>query len=345
MSHIKNTIKGASGYILKHAFFKSLRVNRMNIILMYHRVLKDSPNGYDDHGLYVNSATLEMHILQIRDMFDIVPLTTLIEFEEQERGLCAITFDDGWIDTYDVAFPILRKHKVPATVFVPTGLIGKKDCFWFENLRNLANKTVEKNAQLLFLKYFTRVISKWRPSNLSMTSLSDLISCMKYVPSNILMGIISAAYEEIGIDWGNNKQIIDWGQILEMSQYDISFGPHGSQHFILPTIDSDLKRDEIFSPFDVFQEKGIRPVPIFSYPNGNWDNESVNLVIEAGYKGAVTTHLGYNDHQTNSFLLNRIGLHEYISNTPSMFWFRLFQAVMGGKGSTSQNILKGMLSV
>ena len=53
------------------------------------------------------------------------------------------------------------------------------------------------------------------------------------------------------------------------------------------------------------------------------------MVREAGYAGAVSTRFGYNGPHTDPFLLRRIGLHDYISFTPSLFWFRMCQAFFG----------------
>ena len=324
----KKVIKKIAGYILNRTYFMYSSAKRMNIILMYHRVLKSPPDGYYEPGLYVNSSTFEMHLKQVSKTYNLVPLATIIEDGKRKGGFCAVTFDDGWIDTYDIAFPILRKYKVPATVFVPTDFIGKENCFWFENLTILANKTAKNNVQPQFLQYFTQVIPTWKPLSLSNDSLCDLISCMKQLPSNYLSDIISRAYKEIGVEVSDNIPIVNWEQMLEMSQYDISFAPHGAKHYILPTLSSDMKRDEIVSPLCTLRERGIQSAPIFSYPNGSWDDESVKLLSESGYIGAVTTRLGYNSGSEISkpFLLNRIGLHDAISHTPSLFWFRIFQA-------------------
>ena len=63
-----------------------------------------------------------MHIRYLRAHYDVVPLEDLISTGSDNA--CAITFDDGWRDNYVTAFPILRAHGVPATIFLATNLVG-----------------------------------------------------------------------------------------------------------------------------------------------------------------------------------------------------------------------------
>jgi len=328
MIQVKRLLKILFGNALKRTFFSTPSVKKANIILMYHRVLPTFPDGFSEPGLIVKASTLEMHLEQVRRVYDLVPLTTFLQLKNKKNGLCAITFDDGWIDTYEVAFPILKKFKLPATVFVPTGLVGRSCCFWFDNLTTLANLSIKKNKQEQFLQTFVQWIPGWKPGRLTNRTVCNLISCMKLLPSNILDEIVSSAYAALGIEKENSRTILGWEHIVEMGKFNISFGSHGLKHFILTTVNSEMKMDEVCKSIQVLLERDINTAPLFSYPNGNWDEESLRLVEKAGYEGAVTTRLGYNDQSTNPYLMNRIDMHEFSSNTPSLLWFRLFQAVI-----------------
>jgi peptidoglycan/xylan/chitin deacetylase (PgdA/CDA1 family) len=305
--------------------------------LTYHRVGKELPGGFAEPGLWVTSSTLEMHFQQLKNEFHVVPLATLLNASANDEKLCSVTFDDGWNDTYEVAFPLLKKYEIPATVFVPVGLIGKSNCFWFESLVDLADKTAKRGLELQFVEYFNMIIPAWNKKILNQNSLSNLLLLLKRMPADNLDNLMKEGYRALNINPDLKRLVIDWDEISEMNEHNVRFAPHGSGHFILPNLSSDLKREEIITPLGIFRENGISAEPIFSYPNGDWDEDSIEYLKEAGYKGAVTTRLGGNTYRTNPYLLNRIDIHDQISATPGLFWFRIYQGMVSRESPSNKD--------
>src|SRR5262249_23602860 len=76
--------------------------------------------------------------------YRVVPLGRLPEYlnssgpcSEDGRGLAAITIDDGYRDSYEIAYPLLRRYNVPATVFVVTGFADRHCWIWTDKARYL----------------------------------------------------------------------------------------------------------------------------------------------------------------------------------------------------------------
>jgi peptidoglycan/xylan/chitin deacetylase (PgdA/CDA1 family) len=325
---IKNTIKQASGEVFKYLFPLLPSLRNILIILMYHRIVEKAPAGLYDPNLVVKASAFEMHIKEVTKLFKIIPLQNLNQTKKITGRLCVVTFDDGWLDTYTTAFPILKKYHIPATVFVPAAMIGSNHCFWFESLFNLANQAIISRKEQMFIKYFHTLVPSLAPAVLSTNYLLKLSSSLKRFPAETLNQAVFEAYVRLGIKQPNKRILMDWHQISEMEQHGITFGSHGLQHYILPTIDQNQKKREIFESFEILQNKVVKTVPFFCYPNGDWDEESITFLSHAAYLGALTTNIGYNTYKTNRFLMNRIGFHAYFSQHPDMFWFRILQSLL-----------------
>src|SRR5262249_12279768 len=89
-------------------------------------------------------------LTMLKKHFAIVPLGALLKNDgiagRSARPRCVITFDDGWRDNYDLAFPILRRHGLPATIFLTTDFIGTDHAFWHTQLIYLFTPTVVTRA-------------------------------------------------------------------------------------------------------------------------------------------------------------------------------------------------------
>lgn len=324
---IKKTVKSASGLLAKKILKNDSCANK-NLILMYHRVADRLPTDLHDPAMYVRTDTLEMHLKELSRLYEIVPLERVINPGAQSRNHCAITFDDGWLDNYEVAFPVLKKYGVPATIFLPVELIGSSDYFWFQSVLDLANIATRTGKSEQFVRYYSKHAPAWNNKGLAACQVSGLILCLKSIAAPALHEITLDAYRELGYRPADRRDLMNWEQICEMSKHGISFGSHGTRHNIFTTLDDSAKRHEIVDSLTLLRNKEINMTLFLSYPNGNYDYDSVLLAKHAGYQGAVTTELGFNTADTDHFLLKRIAMHDEISNTPALFWFRIWQAVL-----------------
>jgi len=117
-----------------------LAMKDRGVVLMYHRVLSDARPDVDP-GMYVTSTAFERHLRLLKSRYELVTIDAFGEWmagrQQYARPPCAITFDDGWRDNYDVAFPLLRRYEAPATVFLVTGWIGRDDMLDAERIAQM----------------------------------------------------------------------------------------------------------------------------------------------------------------------------------------------------------------
>lgn len=117
---VKDLVKKPAS-ILGRAMLRHFASPRV-VVLLYHRV---SDDARDNLTTGVEQFDRQMQLL--RRHFEIIPLDALLKMQEipkSSRPLVSVTFDDGYLDNYVNAFPILQRNNVPAAFFVSTGLIG-----------------------------------------------------------------------------------------------------------------------------------------------------------------------------------------------------------------------------
>ena len=104
----------------------------------FHRIGDAEKCKYDPNVFSCSAEDLEKHLRFIKDNFEIINQTHFIDLintgQEVDKKYAYITFDDGYLDNYRLAFPILRAMKIPATFFVATGLIESNIIPWWDEI-------------------------------------------------------------------------------------------------------------------------------------------------------------------------------------------------------------------
>jgi peptidoglycan/xylan/chitin deacetylase (PgdA/CDA1 family) len=110
-------------------------------ILCYHRF------GSPKRRLSVTRADFEAQMEYLaRNGYHVVPLAQVAAFLEGKLALppksVAITIDDGYRSTYEIAFPVLRKHGFPATVFLYSDFVGAGDALTWVQMQEMQRSGV-----------------------------------------------------------------------------------------------------------------------------------------------------------------------------------------------------------
>jgi peptidoglycan/xylan/chitin deacetylase (PgdA/CDA1 family) len=105
-------------------------VKECAVILMYHNV-GIPPKNAELRSLYVTPRMFRFQMRYLKASgFNVVPLTEIAEFARRGgtgNKLIALTFDDGYRDFHENAFPVLKQYNFPSTVFLVSDLVGKEN--------------------------------------------------------------------------------------------------------------------------------------------------------------------------------------------------------------------------
>ena len=107
------------------------------LVLMYHRIY--TPNT-DPWSLSVSPINFEQHLQYLTNHYSIISTHELVRQLNSGRIInrsVALTFDDGYLDNFITAKPLLEKYSVPATFFITDDYITNKESFWWDELENI----------------------------------------------------------------------------------------------------------------------------------------------------------------------------------------------------------------
>lgn len=322
-----------AGLLALFAFFKrTLFPIHDVVILMYHRVLDDDKidNEYTQPGIVVSRQVFEKQITYLAKNYNLISLENLVQMVQKNQPIPSrsviVTFDDGWRDNYLYAYPILKKHRVPATIFLTTDYIDTNKVFWFLQANILLTKGNLKPASLA--EIIERVNAENRASQstyrLSRHEIKaasgdtdKFIEKMKQLDSEVVQKILNEIKKasDLSIDKCLTKRrMLSWDEIKEMSCDNIDFGSHGQSHQIMLFLSPDMINKELVQSKKIIEEKVGKEVKHFSYPNGDYNSITKKLVQDAGYGSAATIQrCEENKKGLDLFALKRIGVHNGMS--------------------------------
>lgn len=294
-------------------------------VLMYHRILPASDPRYEreEPGMIVTPDTFRQQLRILKTLFEVMSLTEWCARRDAGRTLparaCAITFDDGWLDNYEFAFPILQEEQLPATLFAVAGMIDTQRQFWPNRLARVLGAAQGRHVPWLErLGYYTAQTPPGREA------VAQLIHQCKQMSDIELHTLLDNTEKELGLTPEPQPALVNWDQLREMQNSELfHIGSHTSNHYrLLAGLPTATLMEEIVASKHKLEAELDRPIDSFCYPNGNI-SPAAEALVRQHYRTAVTTQLGINRVATPTHTLLRIGVHEDAGNTRQRFEARL----------------------
>ncbi len=256
------------------------------------------------HGIPRRHALLLERIVRyVARHFEVVPLAEIAR--EASRGApvarkLALSFDDGLRNNVEIAYPILRKHGVPATFFVCPGLVERGAWLW--------NHEARQRLKRLALGARSEIAAELGCDG----EVESLIYRMKRLP----LAQREAAEERIreatpGFsptpEERHEFDVASWKELRSLDPQLVAIGSHTLTHPILPTLAPAQAQAEIAESRRLLERKLAREVELFAYPNGDI-SASTLAFVRSSYRAAVTVETGWVASPRDPFLLPRINV-------------------------------------
>jgi peptidoglycan/xylan/chitin deacetylase (PgdA/CDA1 family) len=273
----------------------ALGVRRLPLVLGYHRVVADQAATQRWlPAMSISRATFERHLDWVGRRHRFVSLDELAAGlgagAGSARPPAAVTFDDGYADVYENAFPLLRRKGIPSAIFVVTDLVGSDELLLHDRLY-LALAEGLSRGEAGAAKLFAALGPAAPVRELPRQPFRAVQWLLRRLPQDLLRRGAAALEREWGVDEQARRELrpVSWSMLREMENGGMTVGSHTRSHTLL-TLESPARvQAEVAGSRDALRERLSVPARHFAYPDGRCDVAAVRAVAEAGYATAYTT--------------------------------------------------------
>lgn len=259
-------------------------------VLAYHRVAELHSNpAVDDRSISATPLAFREQMRHVARHYRCVSMPEVLDAIERNAPLpmraVLITFDDGYADFAEIAWPILKRFGLAATMFVPTSFPDHPErVFLSDRLYQAFRSTFRMRLLDTPLGPFSWVTCEERER--ALRALQDHVTTTSNEEAIELIDYVCAQLREQPVMVGS---VLTWNQLRQLATEGLTIGSHSRTHRIITRLCPDQISEEIqSSQRDLKREIGLA-LPVFCYPNGNHNNEAVAVLKEEGIKVAFTT--------------------------------------------------------
>lgn len=306
------------------------------LILSYHRIVNDLVKNEFCNNHYFLNLPVKIFIQQlrwVRSNYKIIGLDDLLSEVQLPSRVALITFDDGFRNVYEIAFPILKSMGIPATIFLIGSLVREDKILWITHLHWLMDRVLEKRIQIPGIIDNDNILFASRIALI----LKDLKKKLKLLDIKDIRKFLSDLEQKIGITIPKEiikQQFMREKEIREVCSYGWTIGNHTDNHLDLCSLSPERCQYEIVESHKTLSKfSGYRNVLALPFGGGDsFSPETTTIAHNNGVEYLFTTMGGLNDYPPSDKLLNRV-----ICETFSNFYFYFL-------ASGSKNEINNILS-
>jgi peptidoglycan/xylan/chitin deacetylase (PgdA/CDA1 family) len=255
---------GAWGTIRRAVSWKGV------LCLNYHRVGEPCLNGFDEGVWSANASSFDDQLKFLKSNFDVVSPPDLPDIVRRGTGRhVLVTFDDGYLDNYRVAFPILKSHGVAATFFLATGFLDHPRLPWWDEIAWIVRTSRKPGIDAR--PWLSTPVMFDEPTR--EMAVQVLLKVYKSMPTASTEPFLEFLAEETGSgrhkDPDAGRTWMTWAMAREMRAAGMVVGGHTINHPVLAQLSLEGQWEEISGCSRRLAEELGEPMLYFSYPVGN----------------------------------------------------------------------------
>lgn len=294
------------------------------LVLNYHRIGNAEETPYDSGTFGPTADQFAWELQYLKSRFNCVGLQeaqAMMTGEAPIRSSLMITFDDGYLDNYRTAFPILRAHELAATFFLPTSFIGTQRLPWWDAIAYIVKHSRKDVFKIEYPGAAEFRVDRAKPSStvFQVLSLCSQSGTTDYTP---LIDQLETACDCPRPDGASERCFLNWNEAREMQAAGMSFGSHTHTHEVLSGLSAERQVAELTDSRSILERELGRTVDVLAYPVGRpytFNSDTRSALDRSGYRAAFSFYGGANLRGS----VNRLDIRREDCHSPSTELFRL----------------------
>jgi peptidoglycan/xylan/chitin deacetylase (PgdA/CDA1 family) len=258
---------------------------------MLHRVVEQRSILQANRDLEITPAFFETIINQYLNRgYEFVSLDDISEIlaknQSKSGKFVALTFDDGYIDNYEIAFPILKKYKIPFAIYLTTDFPDGKANLWWYKLEYIILNNVQ-------IKLSDNSIYSCSTLDEKNTTFLELRKKFQILNKENFESEFNHLFSKNDSEFNDklNNQVLKWDHLKELADCkNCTIGSHTVSHRVLTNLNSAEIHEEIGNARQIIKDRLNIKINHFSYPFGIWNNDIEKYLLQHGYKTATTVN-------------------------------------------------------
>ena len=284
-------------------------------ILMLHRVSNFETNKiFPNENLKVSPQFLDKFICNLKsNKYKLISIDELLEnlnLKKEIKKQIVFTLDDGYLDNYLNAYPIFKKHNVPFTIYLCSGLIERTINAWWHDVEDIIseNDIIKYENKIIVCKTKKEKLNaffKLRSKILILNKKQYFIKMNSFLKNN-----------NINSKKNVSNLFMEWKHVIELSSDKlVTIGSHTKNHFPMNQLSKKQIIDEVIGANEQIENKINKKVNHFAFPYGTInevEKKEIEVLNNLGFKSIVTARNGnvYKKHLNYKYCLPRIMLTE-----------------------------------
>ena len=314
-------------------FFFSYLNKKQLLILIYHGISEKDFNY--NHRRYYSKSLFEKELKYLKKRrYQFISLTEWLKLIKINKIIknkyVILTFDDGFKNVIDNAYPIMKKYNAKGCYYVISGLIGKDELIWSDYIEILLKNYKDLNFQFTFKgQNYNYTLDNPRKVQIC---ISDIKNKLRTLPNNDRLSHLEQFnpknnilnFKEIPKDY----LMADWNELKTIDKNILEIGGHSKSHPNLASLKNEEEFiEELYESKNEIEEKLDCSIDHICYPVGSYNANTIEYAKKYGYLTGVTTKEGFNTPKTDLFQLKRLN----IKNNFLLFKYKISGLSLLGK--------------